>query len=93
MKYKHLGYSSNKKTQSEWWKVTFEFWLHRGSKKLINARSPLFIHGVFMSFTSFFKVYINIREYAIDIIYISDHRKIGTCLSFNVVPYLMLYDK
>ena len=47
----------------------------------------------FMSFTSFLKGFINIREYANEIIYISDHRKKGTFLSFNVVPYFMLYDK
>ena len=40
-----------------------------------------------------FKVFINIREYANEIIYIFDHRKKGTWLSFNVIPYLMLYDK
>ena len=34
-----------------------------------------------------------IREYANEIIYKSDHRKKGMCLSFYVVPYLMLYDK
>ena len=37
-----------------------------------------------------FKDFINIREYAIEIIYISDHRKKGMCLSFNVVPHLVL---
>ena len=39
------------------------------------------------------KVFINILEYANEIIYISDHRKKGMCLSFKLVPYLMLYDK
>ena len=55
----------------------------------------MFIHGVFISFTSLFKVYINIREYVNEMIYISDHRKKDTCLSFYVVrvQYLMLYDK
>ena len=37
-----------------------------------------------------FKDFINIREYAIEKIYISDHRKKGTGLSFNVVPHLVL---
>ena len=37
-----------------------------------------------------FKDFINIREYAIEIIYISDHGKKGTCLSFNVVQHLVL---
>ena len=45
------------------------------------------------SFTSFLKVFINIREYTNEIIFISDHSKKGMCLSFNLVPYLMLYDK
>ena len=48
---------------------------------------------LFMSFTSFLKGFINIREYANEIIYLSDHRKKATCVSFNVVPYFMLYDK
>ena len=37
-----------------------------------------------------FKDFINIREYAIEIIYISGHWKKGTCLNFNVVPHLVL---
>ena len=37
-----------------------------------------------------FKEFINIRDYAIKIIYISDHRKKVMCLSFNVVPHLVL---
>ena len=38
-----------------------------------------------------FKDFINIREYAIEIIYIiSGHWKKGTCISFNVVPHLVL---
>ena len=48
--------------------------------------------GVFISFISFLRFSL-IREYANEIIYISDHRKKGMCLSFYVVPYLMLYDK
>ena len=34
-----------------------------------------------------------IREYANEIIYISNNRKKGMCISFYVVPYLMLYVK
>ena len=41
---------------------------------------------VFYDFTSFFKVFINIHEYANKMIYISDHRKKGLCLSFNWTP-------
>ena len=37
-----------------------------------------------------FKDFINILEYAIEIIYISDHGKKDTCLSFNVVPHIVL---
>ena len=40
-----------------------------------------------------FKAFINIREYAIEKIDISDHGKKGVCLSFNVVPHLVLQDK
>ena len=47
----------------------------------------------FFSFTSFLKVFINVRENENEIIYISGHRKKGMCLGFNLVPYLMLYDK
>ena len=39
------------------------------------------------------KDFINIHEYAIELIYIYDHGKKGTCLSFNVVPHLKLKDK
>ena len=37
-----------------------------------------------------FKDFINILEYAIEIIYISDHGKKGTFLSFNMVLHLVL---
>ena len=47
---------------------------------------PLFIY----EFYRMFKDFINSRESAIEIVYISDHRKKGMCLSFNVVPHLML---
>ena len=47
----------------------------------------------FQEFYLILKGFINIREYANEIIYISDHRKKGMCLSFKVVPYFMLYDK
>ena len=40
-----------------------------------------------------FKVFINIHEYANDIIYKSDHTKNDLCLSFNLVPSLVFYDK
>ena len=40
--------------------------------------------------TSSFKVFINIREYANEISFMSDHMKNDTCLSFNVVPNLVL---
>ena len=53
----------------------------------------LFIYGVFYDFYLIFKVFINIHEYANGLIYISDHRKNGLCLSFNLVPSLVFYDK
>ena len=37
-----------------------------------------------------FKYFIDIREYAIEIIYIPDHGKKGKCLSLNVVLHLVL---
>ena len=46
----------------------------------------MFIY-VLYDFTSFFKVFINIPEYAN---YISDYRKKVMCLSFNLTPSLAL---
>ena len=46
----------------------------------------------FISLSHFLRFSL-IREYANEIVYISDHRKKGMCLNFYVVPYLMLYDK
>ena len=40
-----------------------------------------------------FKVFINIYEYANGMIDISDHTKNDLCLSFNLVPSLVFYDK
>ena len=48
---------------------------------------------VFYDFYLFFMGFINIHEYANGIIYISDHRKHGLCLSLNLVPSLVFYDK
>ena len=48
---------------------------------------------VFKDFYLIFKVFINIHEYANEMIYISDHRKNGMCLSFNLVPSLVVYGK
>ena len=47
----------------------------------------------FYDFYLIFKVFINIHKYANKMIYISDHRKNGLCLSFNLVPSLVFYDK
>ena len=49
----------------------------------------------FYDFCLIFKVFINIYEYAnkIKCIYISDHTKKDLCLSFNLVPGLVFYDK
>ena len=44
----------------------------------------------FNEFYLIFKYFINNRDFAIEIINISDHGKKGTCLSFNVVPNLVL---
>ena len=50
----------------------------------------LCIYDVFYEFYLVFKDFINIREYSIEIIYISTHGKKGMCLSFNVVLHLVL---
>ena len=42
---------------------------------------------------SHFMVFTNIHEYANKIIYISDLRRKNMCLSFNMTPILVLYDK
>ena len=44
----------------------------------------------FKIFTSVIKVYVNIHKYANKIIYISEHRKKGMRLDFNLVPSLVL---
>ena len=45
----------------------------------------------FYDFTSFRKIFININEYTLYMIYISDHRKKGTCLRLNLTPSLLHY--
>ena len=49
--------------------------------------------GFFYDFNRIFKVFINIHEYANEMIYISDHTKNDLCLSFHLVPSLVFYDK
>ena len=44
----------------------------------------------FYDFTLLFKIFINIHEYANKMIYISDNRNKGMCLSFNLAPSLVL---
>ena len=53
----------------------------------------LIIYGVFYDFYSFPKVFIYIHEYSNQIICISDQKKKGMRLRFNLVPSLVLYDK
>ena len=53
----------------------------------------MFIYGIFYDYHLIFKVLINIHEYANGMIYMSDHRKHGPCLSFNLVPSLVFNDK
>ena len=53
----------------------------------------MFIYGVFRDFYLIFKVFIYIHEYANGMIYISDHKKNGLCLSFYLVPRLVFYGK
>ena len=47
----------------------------------------------FYDFPLIFKVFINIHEYANKVIYISGHRMNDICLTFYLVPRLVVYDK
>ena len=47
----------------------------------------------FLCFSLIFKVFIDIHEYEYKIICIFDHGIKGLCLSFNLVPSLVAYDK
>ena len=60
-------------------------------QRWFGAEICLFV--VFLLVLPHFLRFSLIRKYANEIMYISDHRKKGMCLSFYVVPYLMLYDK
>ena len=51
------------------------------------------IYGVFYDFTYFFKVFIKIHEYANSLICILDLGVGAMCLSFNLVPRSLVYDK
>ena len=46
-----------------------------------------------LGFFLIFKVFINSHEYAYKIICIFEHGIKGMCLSFNLVPSLVAYDK
>ena len=46
-----------------------------------------------MFFPLFFQIFINIHEYANKIICILDHGIQGLCLSFNLVPSLVVYNQ
>ena len=49
--------------------------------------------GSFYDFSLTFKDFINIHEYANQLICIPGHVVKGSCLSFNLVPSLVVYDK
>ena len=51
------------------------------------------IYGGFYDFPLISKVFINIHEYANKVICISGHGINGICLTFNLVPRLVNYDK
>ena len=51
------------------------------------------IYGVFLPFPLILKVFMNIHEYANLVICISGHGIKGICLTFNLVPRLVVYDK
>ena len=47
----------------------------------------------FYDFPFIFKVFINIHDYANKVICISGHRMKGICITFYLVPRLVVYDK
>ena len=49
--------------------------------------------SLFYDFLLIFKYLINIHEYANQIICITGHEMKGSCLSFNLVPSLVVFDK
>ena len=51
-----------------------------------------FVYCVVLWFSLILKVFINIREYANEIIYISGHGMKGICQTFNLVQSLVVYD-
>ena len=53
------------------------------------------IYGVcfFFRFSPHFKVFINIHEYKNEVICIAGHGITGTCLTFKLVPRLVVYNK
>ena len=59
---------------------------HDDGLMMVLAEICLFI--VFYDFYLFFKVFINIHEYANKIICMSEHGVKDHCLSFNLVPSL-----
>ena len=48
---------------------------------------------VFYDLPLIFKVFINIHEYSNEVICISGHGMKGICLTFYLVPRLVVYDK
>ena len=48
---------------------------------------------VFYDIPLIFKVFINIHEYANEVICISGHRIKDICLTFSLVPRLVVYDE
>ena len=55
--------------------------------------NQLFMVCFFYDFRLIFKVFIYIHEYANEVICISGHRMKGICLTFYLVPRLVVYDK
>ena len=49
--------------------------------------------GSVYDFPLTFKDFINIHEYANKLICITGHEMKGSCLSFNLVPSVVVYDK
>ena len=53
----------------------------------------LVIYVFFYDFPFIFKVFINIHDNANKVICISGHRMKGICITFYLVPRLVVYDK
>ena len=57
------------------------------------ADQSIIYGGFVLRFPHTFKDFINIHEYANKLICITGHKMKGLCISFNLVPSVVVYDK